>query len=132
MRMRMRLWLRLLVSIVTSVTAKMKMMHQPRLDPDTSIAVTGGVPRLVLWDDILAYLSESLLFWLDAVPCVFLRLGDGMRHSIWKATQLVHGTPRLAASHRTYSRATAALDCDMACAHGRGASLYLAGMASLS
>lgn len=24
-----------------------------------------------------------------------------MRHSIWKATQLVQGTPRLAASHRT-------------------------------
>lgn len=25
-----------------------------------------------------------------------------MRHSIWKATQLVHGTPRLAASQRTF------------------------------
>ena len=27
-----------------------------------------------------------------------------MRHSIWKATQFVHGTPRLAASHLTYYR----------------------------
>jgi hypothetical protein len=43
-----------------------------------------------------AYLSTSL-----ALACVFLRLGVGMRHSMEKAVQLVQGTPRLAASHRT-------------------------------
>lgn len=32
----------------------------------------------------------------------FFRFGVGILHSIPKATQLVHGTPRLAASHRTY------------------------------
>lgn len=32
----------------------------------------------------------------------FLRFGVGILHSIEKATQLVHGTPRLAASQRTY------------------------------
>lgn len=31
----------------------------------------------------------------------FFRLGVGIRHSMEKATQLVQGTPRLAASHRT-------------------------------
>ena len=36
----------------------------------------------------------------------FLRLGVGILHSIEKATQLVHGTPRLAASQRTCSVAT--------------------------
>jgi hypothetical protein len=44
------------------------------------------------------YLSESLLC---ALVCTFFRFGVGMRHSIWKAVQLVHGTPRLAASQRT-------------------------------
>lgn len=29
-------------------------------------------------------------------------MGGGILHSIEKATQLVHGTPRLAASHRTF------------------------------
>jgi len=47
----------------------------------------------------VVYLSESLdsstAFW------AFLRFGVGMRHSIWKATQFVHGTPKLAASQRT-------------------------------
>lgn len=43
-------------------------------------------------------LSESFegLLW------VFFLLGGGIMHSIEKATQLVHGTPRLAASHRTF------------------------------
>jgi hypothetical protein len=45
-----------------------------------------------------SYLSVSF-----ARACVFLRLGVGMRHSMEKAVQLVHGTPRLAASHRTYA-----------------------------
>ena len=35
---------------------------------------------------------------------VFLRLGTGILHSIEKATQFVHGTPREAASHRTCRR----------------------------
>jgi hypothetical protein len=41
------------------------------------------------------YLSVSFF------PDVFLRLGVGILQSIENATQLVHGTPRLAASHRT-------------------------------
>lgn len=41
-------------------------------------------------------LSESL-----ALPWAFFRLGGGIRHSMLKATQFVHGTPRLAASQRT-------------------------------
>ncbi len=46
---------------------------------------------------VIPHLSESLaLAW-----AVRLRLGGGILHSIEKATQLVHGTPRLAASHRT-------------------------------
>lgn len=43
----------------------------------------------------IAYLSDSFF------PDVFLRFGVGILQSIEKATQLVHGTPRLAASHRT-------------------------------
>ena len=35
-------------------------------------------------------------------PPVFFRLGAGILHSIEKATQLVHGTPKLAASQRTW------------------------------
>ena len=46
-----------------------------------------------------SHLSES--FGCDPPVVVFFRLGVGMRHSIENATQLVHGTPRLAASHRT-------------------------------
>lgn len=47
-----------------------------------------------------AYLSESF-----ALPvAVFFLFGAGILHSIEKATQLVHGTPKLAASHRTYVR----------------------------
>lgn len=42
-----------------------------------------------------AYLSDSFL------PDVFFLLGVGILQSIEKATQFVHGTPRLAASHRT-------------------------------
>jgi hypothetical protein len=45
------------------------------------------------------YLSASLA--RDVV--VFLRLGAGMRHSMEKAVQLVHGIPKEAASQRTYS-----------------------------
>lgn len=41
------------------------------------------------------YLSVSFL------PAVFFRFGAGILHSMEKATQLVHGTPRLAASQRT-------------------------------
>lgn len=48
------------------------------------------------------YLSESFMRVLPAdAACVFLRFGVGILHSIEKATQLVHGTPRLAASQRT-------------------------------
>jgi hypothetical protein len=45
-----------------------------------------------------AYLSASLVL----AVCVFFRLGWGMRHSMPKAVQLVHGIPNEAASHRTY------------------------------
>lgn len=45
------------------------------------------------------YLSESLV--VEAV-WVFFLLGVGILHSIWKATQLVQGTPREAASQRTF------------------------------
>ena len=44
---------------------------------------------------VFAHLSLSFF------PAVFLRLGVGILHSIEKATQFVHGTPKLAASHRT-------------------------------
>jgi len=73
------------------------------------------------------YLSESLAW--EAL-CGFLRLGVGIRHSIWKATQLVQGTPRLAASQRTCGRVNGkALSSDgwrdvylscMACLHRVG------------
>ena len=43
-----------------------------------------------------AHLSVSF-----ALVWVFFRFGVGMRHSMEKAVQLVQGTPRLAASHRT-------------------------------
>lgn len=58
-----------------------------------------GIWRNGQGEGILMYLSESL----DgaALACAFFRFGCGMRHSIWKATQLVHGTPRFAASQRT-------------------------------
>jgi hypothetical protein len=45
----------------------------------------------------LAYLFDS--FCLDEV---FFLLGEGILHSMLKATQLVQGTPRLAASQRTW------------------------------
>lgn len=45
------------------------------------------------------YLSESLV--VEAV-WVFFLLGWGILHSIWKATQLVHGMPNEAASHLTF------------------------------
>jgi hypothetical protein len=48
---------------------------------------------------VTAYLSTSLA--RDVV--VFLRFGAGMRHSMEKAVQLVHGIPREAASQRTYT-----------------------------
>ena len=47
-----------------------------------------------------SYLSESL-----DLLAVFFRLGAGILHSIAKAVQLVHGTPKLAASHRTFAPA---------------------------
>jgi hypothetical protein len=46
---------------------------------------------------MVSYLSTSLA--RDVV--VFLRFGAGMRHSIEKAVQLVHGMPKEAASQRT-------------------------------
>ena len=49
------------------------------------------------WVTRKAHLSESFAF-----PCAFFLFGAGILHSMEKATQLVHGTPRLAASHRTY------------------------------
>jgi len=36
-------------------------------------------------------------------PCVFLRRGWGMRHSMAKAVQLVQGMPSEAASQRTWA-----------------------------
>jgi hypothetical protein len=62
------------------------------------------------------WLSHCQCFWCECCDgqlcadlsvsfgraCVFFRLGAGMRHSMEKAVQLVQGTPRLAASHRTY------------------------------
>lgn len=45
------------------------------------------------------YLSESLVV---EAAWVFFRLGCGILHSIWKATQLVHGIPKEAASHLTF------------------------------
>lgn len=45
------------------------------------------------------YLSES--FVVEAA-WVFFLLGWGILHSIWKATQLVHGMPNEAASHLTF------------------------------
>lgn len=47
--------------------------------------------------DVASYLSASLV----REVVVFLRLGAGMRHSMEKAVQLVHGMPSEAASHRT-------------------------------
>jgi len=46
------------------------------------------------------YLSES--FALPVAVVVFFLFGVGILHSMEKATQFVHGTPKLAASHRTY------------------------------
>lgn len=46
-----------------------------------------------------SYLSES--FACDPPAAAFFLFGVGMRHSMEKATQLVQGTPRLAASQRT-------------------------------
>jgi hypothetical protein len=57
-----------------------------RVSPDGASAWSG------------AYLSASLV---RAAP-VFLRFGWGMRHSMEKAVQLVHGMPSEAASQRTW------------------------------
>jgi hypothetical protein len=54
----------------------------------------------------VSYLSTSLALARDVV--VFLRFGAGMRHSIEKAVQLVHGMPNEAASQRT---CTAVMHC---------------------
>lgn len=45
------------------------------------------------------YLSESLA---AVVVEAFFLLGLGILHSIWKATQFVHGMPKEAASHLTF------------------------------
>jgi hypothetical protein len=39
------------------------------------------------------------------LSAVFFLFGVGILHSMPNAVQFVHGTPRLAASHRTYSSA---------------------------
>ena len=44
---------------------------------------------------VCAHLSSSFF------PAVFFLFGAGILHSMEKATQFVHGTPRLAASQRT-------------------------------
>lgn len=54
---------------------------------------------MVLDDGWHAYLSDS--FAGAALLWTFFLFGLGIRHSIEKATQLVQGTPRLAASQRT-------------------------------
>lgn len=43
---------------------------------------------------------------LARAVCVFLRFGVGMRHSMEKAVQFVHGTPSEAASQRTWAAVT--------------------------
>lgn len=58
--------------------------------------------------------------------CVFLRLGWGMRHSMEKAVQLVHGMPSEAASQRT----CIAVMRWPSVAAGCGLSTHLPGMAS--
>ena len=50
---------------------------------------------------VQTYLSVSFAF-PAAPPAVFFLFGTGILHSIENATQFVHGTPRLAASHLTY------------------------------
>src|SRR5262249_44736498 len=51
------------------------------------------------WTRLATYLLPSFDFvWF------FFRFGVGILHSMEKATQLVQGTPRLAASHRTCRR----------------------------
>lgn len=84
------------------------LVHCPLVSPAvTEISATG-------YRGMLSHLSESL-DCVEAATCAFLRLGVGMRHSIENATQLVHGTPRLAASQRTYIRR-----CEHACHDSRG------------
>jgi hypothetical protein len=63
----------------------------------SSITAGGQQPSALRKFQSKTYLSES--FALAAV--VFFRLGVGILHSMEKATQLVHGTPKLAASQRT-------------------------------
>jgi hypothetical protein len=70
--------------------------ERPSLSPRSLLSVNSTASQR---DTMVHYLSASLA--RDVV--VFLRLGAGMRHSIEKAVQLVHGMPREAASQRTYS-----------------------------
>lgn len=56
-----------------------------------SFVVEGGAGTFAAADDECEWAAEA----------AFLRFGAGMRHSMLKATQLVQGTPRLAASQRT-------------------------------
>ena len=67
---------------------------------DRFAAVTARVSSRTFIIPRQPYLSES--FALPAA--VFFRFGVGILHSMENATQFVHGTPRLAASQRTYSR----------------------------
>ena len=71
----------------------------------TGVVRTGGGISPLSLEDRLApiaesrwksYLSDSLIF-----VAVFFLFGLGILHSMLKATQFVHGTPRLAASQRT-------------------------------
>jgi hypothetical protein len=66
-------------------------------------ALPGERPSLLVSP---ASLTPSVSLARDV--CVFLRLGVGMRHSMEKAVQLVHGTPREAASQRTCAAVTIA------------------------
>ena len=49
-----------------------------------------------------SFSPRSLSVSLVRVVAVFFRLGVGMRHSMEKAVQLVHGMPKEAASQRTF------------------------------
>lgn len=53
----------------------------------------------VVYGDFHPHLSESFAF---AAELVFFLFGVGILHSMLNATQFVQGTPRLAASHRTW------------------------------
>jgi hypothetical protein len=69
--------------------------EQSSLSPRSLYAVSSLRPGATC---TRSYLSTSLV---AREVVVFLRFGAGMRHSIEKAVQLVHGMPNEAASQRT-------------------------------